>query len=149
MAAQAEPGKGTELPSAGVDSIRGQPREGRDAFTLWSPWRLRTARSPFQRTGKARKGLERIAEDAPQLPHGPRRFCRDQVPASVTATESLHGGRARPCPATRSCFPGTSSLTAPVRTRESPGSRSPAPGVATAPSTGRASRGRSTDPPGH
>lgn len=116
---------------------------------LWSPWRLRTARSPFQRTGKARKGLERIAEDAPQLPHGPRRFCRDQVPASVTATESLHGGRARPCPATRSCFPGTSSLTAPVRTRESPGSRSPAPGVATAPSTGRASGARSTDPPGH
>lgn len=49
---------------------------------LWSPRSLRTARLPFQKTAEARKGLERVAEDAPQLPHGPRRFCRDQVPAS-------------------------------------------------------------------
>lgn len=33
---------------------------------LWSLRRLKTV--------EARKGLERVAEDAPQLPHGPRRF---------------------------------------------------------------------------
>lgn len=122
--------------------------------SLWSPWLLgsRTARSLFffQRTGEARKDLERIAGDPPQLPHRPRRFCRDQVPASVAATESLHGGRARPCPATRSCFPATSSLSTPAGTCDSLGSRSPASRVAvTAPSTLRATRGRPSDPPGH
>lgn len=80
--------------------------QGRDPCGPRGAWAQGQLGRFCKEPAKRRKALGRIAGDAPQLPHRSRRFCRDQVPASVAATESLHGGRARPCPATRSCFPG-------------------------------------------
>lgn len=130
------PRERTELLPAGVDSTRGWPGEERDAFTckreiLVVPVALglKDSKVAFSKDRGSALGSGEDRRDALQLAHWLRRFGRDQVPASVAATESLHGGRARPCPATRSCFPATSSLTAPTGTCESPGSRSSAPGL--------------------
>lgn len=111
MGARAGPGhgpscsqQGSTLPKASQERKENLPASERP---LWAPWCLGKGRLGRFCKGpaKRRKGLGRIAGDAPELPRRPRRFGRDQVPASVAATESLHRGRASACPATRSCFP--------------------------------------------